>query len=176
MSNGLKATSPFATIIAHPAYSVYVRVIGKDTGMSVHYPTNRAADIRSIPLDEFWRPSTDFTTQFAKAIKLCKNLKSFTCLATLFHPLFYIANRTGLSELRVVADLSDEQAIRLTNFNAIQSLLLFQSSRNVMNMLPGWSRCIQQTLTSLVLFVSGLLLIIAILLMYAMKVLRHHKR
>ena len=34
-SNGSKATSPFATVVAHPAYAVYVRVIGEDTGTSL---------------------------------------------------------------------------------------------------------------------------------------------
>ena len=80
--------------------------------------------------------------------------------------LLYLANKTGLSELRVDAyGMSDEQATRLTSFRAIQSLLLFESSLNVMNMLPGWSRSIQHTLTSLVLYVSRLLFIIEILLM-----------
>lgn len=74
----------------------------------------------------------------------------------------YLENKTGLSELRVRADLADGQATRLTNFSAIQSLSLFWGSWNVMNMLPRWSRSIQQTLTSLVFHVSALLLAIAV--------------
>ena len=126
----------------------------------VSIPAHHEVDIWFIPANK-----PGFTSQFAEAVKLCKNLKSFTCMTSAFCFLPYLENKTGLSELRVRADLADEQATRLTNFSAIQSLSLFWGSWNVMNMLPRWSRSIQQTLTSLVFHVSALLLAISVFLM-----------
>ena len=106
---------------------------------------------------------------------MCRNLKSFTWPVN-SHILHYLENKTGLSELRIAAQLPVDQANRLANFNAIQSLTLFLGSSHTMKALPDWSRSIQRTLTSLVLYVSAVLLTVAILLMYVMKVLRYPKR
>ena len=112
-------------------------------------------------------PHPEFTKQFAEAIKLCKNLRSFTCTAASFRFLPYLENEVELSELRIAAQLSNEhfQATRLAQFSAIQSLTLLQGSWNVMNVLPRWSRSVQQTLTSLVLYVSAKLLAVILRLM-----------
>lgn len=127
-------------------------------------PAHHKVGIWAIPAVK-----SEFTGQFAEAIKLCKNLKSFTSMTSTFCFLPYLEDKTDLSELRVVANLSDEQATRLIDFSAIQSLSLFWGSWNVMNMLPRWSRSIQRTLTSLVLHVSALLLAIAVFLMCVTK-------
>lgn len=137
----------------------------------VSSPAYHEVDIWSIPVIKSI-PHPEFTRQFAEAVKLCKNLRSFTCMAGSLCFLPYLEDKAGLSELRAVARLSDEQATRLTNFNVIRSLSLFQGSWNVMNMLPGWSRSIQGTLTSLVLYVSAVLLVIGVLLMCATKDVR----
>ena len=134
-------------------------------------------DIRSIPASNRM-PHPEFTRQIAEAIKLCKNLKSFTCTVTSFRFLPYLENESELSELRITAQLSNEhfQATRLAKFSAIQSLSLLQGSWNVMNVLPRWSRSVQQTLTSLVLYVSAkLLLAITILRLMSTKDVRYPK-
>ncbi|KAF8352004.1 hypothetical protein F5887DRAFT_873488 [Amanita rubescens] len=139
----LVRTSPFATILAHPSHSVHVHAI---------------VDIRSIPASNRM-PHPEFTRQIAEAIKLCKNLRSFTCTVTSFRFLHYLENESELSELRIAAQLSNEhfQATRLAKFSAIQSLSLLQGSWNVMNVLPRWSRSVRQTLTSLVLYMCDTL-------------------
>lgn len=92
-----------------------------------------------------------------KAIELCKSLHTFRCTESNVIPAFLMAlqNKPNLQSIRINGSLTTEQAKLLSNMNNLSEVFLEYASWNLVDALPKWTFGLQNTLTSLVLYVSG---------------------
>ena len=97
-----------------------------------------------------------FVRECSEAIRTCKNLKRFHCtvpnMLAIFLPSLREMDR--LEHVRIHASLTTDQAKMLTTFEKLQSLTLEFATWNVVDLLPSWAGILQNSLTSLTLYVS----------------------
>ncbi|KAJ7643449.1 hypothetical protein DFH06DRAFT_1283474 [Mycena polygramma] len=131
--------SPFAVVSAHPEFAIHVRHV----------------DIRTIPVVKT-QYNPKFLLECTHALDLCPNIISFRCSINALTPFIApLAQKDRLHELRIHANLTTDQSMRLVNLTKIQHLTLDFPSWNVLNLLPKWTAALQNNLTSLTLFMAN---------------------
>ncbi|KAG6833244.1 hypothetical protein H0H87_009865 [Tephrocybe sp. NHM501043] len=97
----------------------------------------------------------DFVGECMRALKLCKNLRSFVFTppsGALSAILPALEEKEHLKILRLCIKISSSQTASLVKLNKIEKLELDNASWEVLDSLPRWVEGIQKTLTSLTLF------------------------
>jgi hypothetical protein len=112
-------------------------------------------EIRYIPLGVTAQPHPQFVRDCTRTLALCSNLRSFkytgTCLPSF---LLSLQDKTRLHDLRVNANLTSDQAVKLAEITGLRNLTLECASWSVVDILPKWVGSIGKSLTSLTLYVS----------------------
>ncbi|KAJ7662741.1 hypothetical protein DFH06DRAFT_1471501 [Mycena polygramma] len=131
--------SPFAAVSAHPEFAIHVRHV----------------DIRTIPVVKT-QYNPKFLLECTHALDLCPNIISFRCSINALPPFIApLAQKDRLRDLRIYANLTTDQSMRLVNLTKVQHLTLDFPSWNVLNLLPKWTAALQNNLTSLTLFMAN---------------------
>ena len=108
---------------------------------------------------EFWFRSSNaiiFQVWFAacaESLTLCPNLLSFTCTSDVPPFLPLLPTKERLTELKLHAAFSTEQAGTLIRLRGLRSLTLYQASWNVCHALQAWIPRLASTLTHLTIMV-----------------------
>ncbi|KAJ7619838.1 hypothetical protein DFH06DRAFT_1106272 [Mycena polygramma] len=131
--------SPFPAVSAHPEFAIHVRHV----------------DIRTIPVVKT-QYNPKFLLECTHALNLCPNIISFRCSINALPPFIApLAQKDRLRDLRIYANLTTDQSMRLVNLTKVQHLTLDFPSWNVLNLLPKWTGALQGNLTSLTLFMAN---------------------
>ncbi|KAK6981108.1 hypothetical protein R3P38DRAFT_3333886 [Favolaschia claudopus] len=133
-------TSPFVAVTAHPEFATFVRHI----------------DIRSVPVVKTQYNST-FLIQCKRALDICPNIVSFRCSINALPPFIssLAQQKHRLRDLRIYANLTTEQSLKMVRISTIRSVTLDFPSWNILNLLPQWSARLRGSLTSLTLFMAN---------------------
>jgi len=134
-------TAPFASILKHPDLAKHVRNI----------------DIQAVPLlrSSLSQFHPKFLKDISDALRICKNISSFTCICPILPPLLLsLQGKSRLREIRIHARLTPDQAAKLITLKGLHSITLDHASWNVVDMLPKWIGANKATLTSLTLYTA----------------------
>ncbi|KAF8209688.1 hypothetical protein K438DRAFT_1753339 [Mycena galopus ATCC 62051] len=131
--------SPFAAVTAHPEFAIHVRHV----------------DIRTVPFVKM-QHNSKFLLECTRALDLCPNITSFRCSMINALPPFIgaLTQKDRLRDLRVHANLTTGQSMRLVKLSKIRTLTLDFPSWNIMNLLPQWTAMLGSNLTTLTLFMA----------------------
>ncbi|GLB39748.1 hypothetical protein LshimejAT787_0702580 [Lyophyllum shimeji] len=133
-----KASTSFATILAHPDLAVHVQHI----------------DIRYAPIYHD-RPHPDFIRECTRTLELCDNLKSFVYTPSATQAILpMLQGKDRLRDIRINARFSTSQSATLAKLGKIERLTLEYGTWEVMDVLPRWTESIGRSLTSLTLYMS----------------------
>ncbi|KAJ7776013.1 hypothetical protein DFH07DRAFT_983206 [Mycena maculata] len=131
--------SPFAAVSAHPEFAIHVRHV----------------DIRTVPsVKSQYNPK--FLLECTRALDLCRNITSFRCSVNALPPFIgALQKKDRLRDLRIYANLTTDQALKMAKLDKIRHLTLDFASWNVMNLLPRWAGVLKDNLTTLTLFMAN---------------------
>ncbi|KAJ7139090.1 hypothetical protein C8R44DRAFT_975056 [Mycena epipterygia] len=131
--------SPFAAIATHPEFASFVRHV----------------DIRTVPVVKH-QYNPKFLVECIHALELCHNITSFRCSINALPPFIpALEQKHRLRDLRIHANLTTEQSMKMANLSKIRHLTLDFASWNLMNLLPRWSASLQGNLTTLTLYMTS---------------------
>ncbi|KAJ7911825.1 hypothetical protein B0H13DRAFT_2327960 [Mycena leptocephala] len=131
--------SPFAAIAAHPEFAIHVRHV----------------DIRTVPVVKT-QYNPKFLLECTRALDLCRNITSFRCSINALPPFIAtLEQKDRLRDLRIYANLTTDQSVKVVKLSKIRNLTLDFASWNLMNLLPKWTAALQANLTTLTLFMAN---------------------
>ncbi|KAJ6545497.1 hypothetical protein B0H19DRAFT_1212292 [Mycena capillaripes] len=131
--------SPFAAIAAHPEFAIHVRHI----------------DIRTVPIVKT-QLNPKFLLECTRALDLCSNIISFRCTTDALPPFIAtLEQKDRLRDLRIHANLTTDQSMKVVKLSHVRNLTLDFASWNIMNLLPRWTATLQGNLTTLTLFMAN---------------------